>query len=87
MAHQGIGYFDKRGHFFKGPEEATISDLAMLLGKIGDGESMATGIASMLLERRSEIERIFAEHDALKAEQVCAGGMGLRGTVSHLPTR
>ena len=37
MAHKGIGFFDGRGHFFKTPDEATISDLSALLGRIGDG--------------------------------------------------
>lgn len=68
MAHRGTGFFDAKGHFFKTPEEATVSDLASILGKIGDGESLAPGIAHMLLERRSEIERLFAEHDAMIAE-------------------
>ena len=68
MAHRGTGFFDTRGHYFKTPEEATVSDLASILGKIGDGESLAPGIAHMLLERRSEIERLFAEHDAMLAE-------------------
>ncbi|MFO1256609.1 MAG: hypothetical protein U1E37_13235 [Sphingomonadaceae bacterium] len=68
MAHRGISFFDSRGHFYKTPEEATLSDLAALLGRIGDGESLAPGIASRLLERRADLERIFAEHDELKAE-------------------
>jgi hypothetical protein len=72
MAHTGIGFFDSRGHFFKTPEEATLSDLSLLLGRIGEGDSLAPGIATMLLERRSEIERIFAEHDELKREQAAA---------------
>ncbi|MBS0477473.1 MAG: hypothetical protein JSR28_20275 [Proteobacteria bacterium] len=72
MAHRGIGFFDSRGHYFKSPEEATISDLAMLLGKIGEGESLAPGIANLLLEKRVDLERIFVEHDELKAEQALA---------------
>jgi hypothetical protein len=63
MAHIGNGYFDKRGHFFKTPGEATASDLAAVLGRIGDGESLAPGIAQMLLDRRQDIEDIFAQHD------------------------
>jgi hypothetical protein len=65
MAHIGNGYFDKRGHFFKTPEEATISDIAAILGRIGDGESLAPGIAQMLLDRRVDIEEIFVQHDAM----------------------
>ena len=57
MARKGTGFFDARGHFFKSPEEATVSDLASILGKIGDGESLAPGIACTLLDRRGEIER------------------------------
>ena len=68
MAHRGTGFFDTRGHFYKTPDEATISDLAGVLGKIGDGESLAPGIAQMMLDRRSEIERLFAEHDAMMAD-------------------
>lgn len=65
MAHIGNGYFDKRGHFFKTPEEATVSDIAAILGRIGDGESLAPGIAQMLLDRRLDIEEIFVQHDAM----------------------
>lgn len=68
MAHQGTGFFDARGRYFKTPEEATVSDLAGILGKIGEGESLAPGIAQMMLERRSEIERLFAEHDTMMAD-------------------
>ena len=68
MAHRGTGFFDNRGHYFKTPEEATVSDLASILGKIGDGESLAPGIAYKLLDQRAAIERLFAEHDAMLAE-------------------
>lgn len=75
MARQGMGFFDSRGAFFKTPEEATVSDLAALLGKIGDGESLAPGIAHMLLERRIDVERLYLEHDEMMA-QVQASGDG-----------
>lgn len=68
MAHRGTGFFDTRGNYYKTPEDATISDLAGILGKIGEGDSLAPGIAQMLLDRRSEIERLFAEHDTMMAE-------------------
>ena len=65
MAHKGTGFFDGRGHFFKTPDEATISDLSALLGRIGEGESLAPGIAQTLLNRRDELERLFVEHDEM----------------------
>ncbi|WP_324827670.1 hypothetical protein [Qipengyuania zhejiangensis] len=76
MAHRGTGFFDNKGHFFKTPEEATVSDLAGILGKIGDGESLAPGIAYTLLDRRNEIERLFADHDAMLAEAIDASQAG-----------
>lgn len=68
MARKGIGFFDTKGHFFKSPEEATVSDIASLLGKVGDGESLAPGIAHILLRRREELEKLFGEHDAMMAD-------------------
>lgn len=68
MARKGVGFFDSKGHFFKSPEEATVSDIAALLGKVGEGESLAPGIAHILLSRRDEIERLFAEHDQMMAD-------------------
>ena len=79
MAHKGIGFFDGRGHFFKTPDEATISDLSALLGRIGDGESLAPGIAQTLLGRRDDLERLFREHD----EMVKGAG----AHVARLPAR
>lgn len=90
MAHTGTGFFDRKGNFFKTAREATVSDLAALLGKIGEGESLAPGIANMLLERRADIEQLFAEHDqmleeeaALKAARISEAG----GKVAALPSR
>ncbi len=65
MAVRGFGYFDGKGVFFKHPEEATISDLAGVLGRVGEGDSLASGIAKILLEKRREVEHIFADHDAM----------------------
>jgi hypothetical protein len=86
MAHKGIGFFDSRGHMFKTPEEATLSDLALLLGRIGEGDSLAPGIATMLLERRKEIERIFAEHDELKRVQAADKAENPHGNLRVVPS-
>lgn len=74
MAHTGTGYFDSRGHYFRSPIEATVSDLAALLGRVGEGESLAPGIAHMMLEKRAEIERIFADHDSMLAVEAAQRG-------------
>ena len=74
MARRGTGFFDRKGRFFKTAREATESDLAALFGQIGEGESLAPGIAHMLLEMRSEIEELFAEHDEMQAEESMVAG-------------
>jgi len=73
MAVRGVGYFDGRGQFFKTPEDATISDLAGLLGRVGDGDSLAPGIAKIMLARRREIEHIFADHDEMVQAHLVMG--------------
>jgi hypothetical protein len=90
MAQTGTGFFDRKGHFFKTAREATVSDLAGLLGQIGEGESLAPGIAYMLLERRAEIERLFAEHDVMLEEEAAmkaARAAETRDNVAKLPSR
>lgn len=82
MANKGTGYFDRKGHFFKSAREATASDIAGLLGQIGDGESLAPGIAQTLLDKRAEIERLFAEHDAMMEGEVA---QDTSGKVTKLP--
>ncbi|MEL7444909.1 MAG: hypothetical protein AAGK02_03750 [Pseudomonadota bacterium] len=90
MAKKGTGFFDNKGHFHRNAREATEADIAALLGQIGDGESLAPGIAHMLLERRADIERLFAEHDEMVADEEGANvaSLGNVGTkVSKLPNR
>jgi hypothetical protein len=74
MAHTGTGYFDSKGQYFKTPDEATVSDLAALLGRVGDGDSLAPGIALILLEKRAEIEKIFADHEGMLAVEAAQRG-------------
>jgi hypothetical protein len=90
MAHTGTGFFDRKGNFFKTARDATVSDLAGMLGQIGEGESLAPGIAYMLLERRAEIERLFAEHDKMLEEEAAikaAKDSAAPDNVAKLPSR
>jgi len=68
VAKKGTGYFDRKGNFFKSARDATASDLAAMLGQIGEGESLAPGIAQTLLQKRAEIEQLFQDHDAMTAD-------------------
>jgi hypothetical protein len=65
MARRGIGYFDAKGQYFKSPDEAVVSDLASLLGRVGEGESLAPGIARILIDKRADIERIYSDYDEM----------------------
>ena len=65
MANRGIGFFDSKGQFHKSPEDATMSDIAALLGRMGEGDSLAPGIAKIILDKRREIETILADHDKM----------------------
>jgi hypothetical protein len=76
MANRGSAFFDGKGMFFKTPEEATMSDLAAILGRVGDGESLAPGIAKTLFTKRLEIERIFADHDEMVRSKLPAVDAG-----------
>lgn len=63
MANRGVGFFDSKGQFFRTPQEATLSDLANMLGRMGDGDSLAPGIAKILFDKRRDLEHIFRDHD------------------------
>lgn len=63
MANRGIGFFDSKSQYFRTAQEATISDIAALLGRMGDGDSLAPAIAKIILDKRREIEHIFRDHD------------------------
>jgi hypothetical protein len=65
MANRGVGYFDSKGQYYRSPEEATMSDIAALLGRMGEGDSLAPGIAKIILDKRREIEHILADHDRM----------------------
>jgi hypothetical protein len=59
---------DNRGNVHKSADDATISDISELLGRVGDGDGLALGIAKSILGHRQALEAIFAEHDLLLEE-------------------
>lgn len=63
MASECTAYRDTKGGLHSSPERATLEDLAGVLGRVGDEGGMTSGVARMIFDKRSEIERIFAEHD------------------------
>jgi hypothetical protein len=67
MAIECVAYRDAKGGLHSSLEKATLEDLAAVLGRVGDEGGMTSGVARMIFDKRAEIERVFAEHDALVA--------------------
>ncbi len=80
MASECTAYRDAKGGLHSSAERATLEDLAAVLGRVGDEGGMTSGVARMILEKRSEIERILAEHDAM----IAAGPHMLPGETTHI---
>lgn len=95
MAIECVAYRDSKGGLHSSPEKATLEDLAAVLGRVGDEGGMTSGVARMIFDKRAEIERVFAEHDALlasaagSAADADASGQPENGTIrvvsSELP--
>lgn len=74
MARIATAYADNAGRLHASPGEATVSDLAAVLGRIGAEAGITGGLAKLLLEKRAEIEQVFAEHDAMaRADNMAIG--------------
>lgn len=82
MANRGVGYFDSKGQYFKTAQEATMSDIAALLGRMGEGDSLAPGIAKIIFDKRRDIEHIFRDHD-----DMVQGGMIDPASVQRIERR
>jgi hypothetical protein len=67
VANECIAYRDSKGGLHGTAEKATLEDLAAVLGRVGDEGGMTAGVARMIFDKRAEIERVFAEHDAIIA--------------------
>ena len=81
MAKSIEAYRDERGNLHDSPTGAIIADIAAALGRVGDEGGLTNGVAKLILEKRSEIERAFADLDALESK---AAG---RARVVELPAR
>ena len=68
MATECTAYRDGKGSLHPTPERATLADLADVLGRVGEEGGMTAGVAKLILEKRREIEQVFAEHDVMLAD-------------------
>jgi len=58
-------YRDERGHVHDTPADAVTADIAAALGRVGDEGGLTNGVATLILEKRADIERAFADYDRL----------------------
>ncbi len=73
MATECTAYRDDKGSLHPTPERATLADLAHVLGRVGEEGGMTAGVAKLILEKREEIERVFAEHDSMLTAGAASG--------------
>ena len=69
MAVSIEAYRDDRGNVHDTPQEAVIADIAAALGRVGDEGGLTNGVAKLILDKRAQIERAFADLDRLVAQQ------------------
>jgi hypothetical protein len=68
MARLGMAVFDKKGIIYTTSDDATVSDIAALLGRIGEGNGLEIGIAKSIHEKRREIEQLWADRDEIEVQ-------------------
>lgn len=79
MASECIAYRDSRGGLHGNAARATLEDLAGVLGRVGDEGGMTPGVARVVFDKRVEIEKVFAEYDAMIAASTASRAGGSAG--------
>lgn len=69
MAVSIEAYRDNRGHVHDTPADAVIADIAAALGRVGEEGGLTNGVAKLILDKRADIERAFADLDRLVSQQ------------------
>jgi len=65
MAKSIEAFVDNRGNLHLTLTSAVVADLGEVLGRVGDEGGLTEGVARLILSKRVEIERSFAELDNL----------------------
>jgi hypothetical protein len=69
MAKIAKCYHDNKGKSHQSADEAVASDIADILGRIGDNEGLGLGVAKNIIEHREAIEKAFADLDEMESQQ------------------
>jgi hypothetical protein len=73
MAKVVEAFRDDRGTLHNTAANAVVADIAAALGRVGDEGGLTNGVALLILEKRKEIEKAFADLDMLMARQEARG--------------
>lgn len=65
MASVVFAYADNAGTMHHAPIDAAVADISTILGRIGADSGIAAGIARKIIEKRAELEAVFAELDQM----------------------
>lgn len=69
MAKVSTAYIDNSGALHSTPTDATLADLATVIGRVGAEAGLTMGLAKLVLEKRPEIQQVFADHDLMVANE------------------
>lgn len=69
-----FAYADNAGTMHSAPIDAAVADIATILGRIGADSGIAAGIARKIIDKRADLEAVFAELDQMV---VHASALGL----------
>lgn len=70
MAKQVTAYQDSKGNLHRTALDATKADIAMLLGRMGEGGGISDGLAALIIDKRKELEAILAQYDEITPKVV-----------------
>ncbi len=65
MAKPATAFIDNQGKLHPTPDAAVLADLQAILGRIGAEGGLTAGLAQRVLEKRADIEAVFADLDAM----------------------
>lgn len=65
MAKIATAYTDNQGKLHSSAEAAVLAAMTVILGRIGAESALTAGLAQRIIEKRAEIEALFADLDAM----------------------
>lgn len=73
MASVIFAYADNSGNLHTAPIDAALADISTILGRIGAETGITSGLAKLIIEKRAELEAVFADLDQMTAHAKALG--------------